>query len=262
MRLHVIASGSKGNAAIVENTLTGESVLLDCGITKKAFFAGCESVGFDPSGLRAVLVTHEHSDHTKGLGVVMRGLAKAGVHPALFVNEPTFWASADIQALDVAMDVRMMRQEDDLSLAGMDVHVFPTSHDAAAPCGFRFDVAGDALGFMSDAGMVTGYAHEALSSVRVLALESNHDVRMLETGPYPYVIKRRVGSEVGHLSNDQAAEELSCLLSDSLEEVVALHISENNNTYQLPPAALGSIVERAGASVHVRSAYQHRPITV
>ena len=93
---------------------------------------------------------------------------------------------------------------------------FATSHDAAASFGFRIEAPdGDALGYITDSGIVTNAAHEALRDVRILALESNHDERMLQSGDYPYVIKRRIASEFGHLSNPQATEELAALITES-----------------------------------------------
>lgn len=99
MRLHVLASGSKGNAAIVENVATGEGLLIDCGICKRDFFTRCDEAGFDLRRLRGVLITHEHTDHTKGLGVVYRGLAKLGVHPTIHVSDAVRDASRDIGEL-------------------------------------------------------------------------------------------------------------------------------------------------------------------
>ena len=92
LRLHILASGSGGNAAIVENAATGEGVLVDCGICKRDFFARAEEAGFNLEKLRAVVITHDHGDHTKGLGVVLRGLAKAGAHPAVCASEAVFAA--------------------------------------------------------------------------------------------------------------------------------------------------------------------------
>lgn len=122
---------------------------------------------------------------------------------------------------------------------------FATSHDAAASFGFRVEAPdGDALGYITDSGIVTSTAHSALRDVRILALESNHDERMLQSGDYPYVIKQRIASEFGHLSNLQATEELAALITESRaaglrtpEAVVAMHISQNNNDYDLPRAA-------------------------
>lgn len=263
LALHVLASGSRGNAAIVEDTATGAGVLVDCGICKRDFFARSAEAGFDPANLAAIVVTHEHTDHTKGLGVVLRGLAKQGIAPAVYVDDAVHAASSEVISLEGAHDVRALRAGDALSLAGMSVHVFRTSHDAAASCGFRFEAAGgDVAGFMTDTGVVTGEADEALSGVRLLALESNHDVQMLADGPYPYPVKRRVASDVGHLSNVQAAEELERLLCGELEQVVAMHISQNNNTYRLPAETLASVVARAGHPACVQAAFQDMLVSV
>ena len=262
LALHVLASGSRGNAAVIEDTETGKGVLVDCGICKRDFFARCDEAGFDPANLEAILVTHDHTDHTKGLGVVLRGLAKLGIEPQLLVDDAVRAASREVAALEDACDLRALSTGEALSLAGMQVHAFRTSHDAASSCGFRLECGGDAVGFMTDTGIVTAEADEALRGVRILALESNHDVRMLADGPYPYPVKRRVGSDFGHLSNVQAAEELEVLLSDALEHVVAMHISQNNNTYRLPGEALAAVVERAGHGANVQVAYQTMLVSV
>lgn len=263
LRLHVLASGSRGNAAIVENAATGAGVLVDCGICKRDFFTRCAEAGFDPAQLAAVVVTHDHTDHTKGLGVVLRGLAKQGIEPVVYADAAVRTASKELGDIEGASDVRSLVFGDMLSLAGMAVHVFPTSHDAASSCGFRFESNyGDVVGFMTDTGIVTGEAHEALSGVRILALESNHDIQMLEEGPYPYPVKRRVRSDFGHLSNVQAANELEALLSSNLEHVVAMHISQNNNSYRLPAETLRGVTTRVGHGALVQVAYQTRVVSV
>lgn len=255
MRLHVLASGSKGNAAIVENVVTGEGILIDCGICKRDFFTRCDEADFDLRRLRGVLITHEHTDHTKGLGVLYRGFAKLGVHPTIHVSDAVRDASRDIGELlerDLC-DIHSFVAGDELDLAGFAVHAFATSHDAAQSFGFRVECGGDAIGYVTDTGVVTPQAHEALGRCRLLAIEANHDPRMLAEGPYPYPLKRRIASERGHLSNEQAAEELTSLLHDGLVAVVAMHVSENNNDYELPAVALQDAIAREshGASVHV-----------
>lgn len=264
IRLHVLASGSKGNAAIVENVVTGEGILIDCGICKRDFLSRCDETGFDLRRLRGVLITHEHTDHTKGLGVVYRGLAKLGVHPTIYVSDAVRDASRDIGELlerDLC-DIASFAAGDELDLAGFAVHAFATSHDAAQSFGFRVECGGDAIGYVTDTGVVTPQAHEALGGCRLLAIEANHDRTMLAEGPYPYPLKRRIASERGHLSNEQAAEELASLLHDGLAAVVAMHVSENNNDYELPVATLREALAREehGAVVHV--AYQRRLVSI
>ena len=262
LRLHVLASGSKGNCSVVENVATGACVVVDCGISKRAFMDGCAACGVDVARIEAILVTHEHSDHTKGLGVMTRGLARAGVSPALYASTAVHEASRDIRAIEDAVDLRHFACGDDLALAGMSVHAFPTLHDAAESFGFRFDCAGDSIGFMTDTGIVTGEAHETLVGCRVLALESNHDLRMLENGPYPRYLKDRIASERGHLSNDQSAELLVQLLDNQVECVIGVHVSENNNTYRLPHDVFQETLARHDHPARALVGYQNRLVSV
>lgn len=269
LKLHVLASGSRGNAAIVENTRTGEGVLVDCGICKREFFTRAEGAGFALGNLRAVVVTHDHGDHVKGMGVVLRGLAKAGVRPAVYASDAVFAASSALReaVASVKAPYASLLPGDELGLGGMVVRPFATSHDAAASCGFRFEdraqgARADALGYMTDTGIVTDEAWEALAGVRLLALESNHDARMLQEGPYPYPVKQRIASDAGHLSNDQAREALARLAHGGLQQVVAMHVSQENNTYRLPRETFQAVVAECGLPTAVSVAYQDRPVTI
>ncbi len=263
LKLHVLASGSAGNAAIVEDTRTSTGVLIDCGICKHELFNRAQGVGFDVRAISAILVTHEHTDHTKGIGVALRGLAKLGCAPAVYALDPVRTSSKELRDAAASCDVRSFRLGETLSFEGIEAHPFPTSHDASGSCGFRVESSdGDAVGFLTDSGIVLPEAHDALRDVRILALESNHDPKMLESGPYPWSVKQRVGSERGHLSNDQAASALEALLGKRTEQVVAMHVSQNNNTYRLALQGLSDVVERAGHMAHVSCAFQDRAISV
>ncbi len=262
LRLHVLASGSKGNCSVIENAATGESIVVDCGISKRAFMAGLAECGVDVAGVQAILVTHEHSDHTKCLGVVTRGLAKAGVQPVVYASRAVHAASRELQSIQDAVDLRYFASGDDLTFGGVAVHAFPTLHDAAESFGFRFDCGGDSVGFMTDTGIVTGEAFEVLRGCRVLALESNHDPRMLEVGPYPRYLKDRIASDHGHLSNEQSADLLDQLLDTCVERVVGMHVSENNNTYALPRQSLSQVLARNDHPAHAFVGYQNRVVSV
>ena len=290
LALHVLASGSSGNAAVVENVVTGAGVLIDCGICKRDFLSRCDQAGFDPARIEAAFVTHEHGDHVKGLGVVLRGLAKLGCQPPIYVARGCVANSDALAKVAEAFEVRELATTANagatasadgsakaaagasvIEAAGVRVIPFVTSHDAAASFGFRIEDAadGDAIGYLTDSGVVTPAAHAALADVRILALESNHDPKMLAAGPYPYVVKQRIASDAGHLSNGQAAAELAALVSASRaagqrepQTVVAMHISQNNNEYSLAKRTLEAALAEANCAADVLCGYQARLTSV
>ena len=289
LALHVLASGSSGNAAVVENVVTGAGVLIDCGICKRDFLSRCDQAGFDPARIEAAFVTHEHGDHVKGLGVVLRGLAKLGCQPPIYVARGCVANSDALAKVAEAFEVRELATTANagatasadgsakaaarasvIEAAGVRVIPFATSHDAAASFGFRIEDAadGDAVGYLTDSGIVTAQAHTALRDVRILALESNHDPKMLAAGPYPYVIKQRIASNSGHLSNGQAAAELGTLVAESRtaglrlpQTVVAMHVSQNNNDYGLARRTLEAALGEAGCHAETLCGYQARLTT-
>lgn len=261
LNIHVLASGSKGNAAIIENVHTHKALAVDCGICKRAFFEGCAEVGVSLDAIEGILITHEHTDHTKGLGVVTRGLTAKGFLPRIFAGKKTSASSNELRLLRDTIELHHFTDDESFSLAGIHVQAFATSHDTVESFGFRFSVENDAIGYMTDSGMVTPEAYEALQGCRVLALESNHDSRMLETGPYPAMLKRRVASNKGHLSNAQAAEALEKLMSSKLERVIAMHISENNNTYRLPRESFEKTLEQHDHPAEALAAFQQRVVS-
>ncbi len=268
LKLHVLASGSGGNAAVVENATTGSCALIDCGICARDVMGGLQGAGLEPTQIADVLITHDHSDHTKGLGVTLRALAKAGAVPTIHASRAVRAASQPLEeALETdGVGFAPFKAGDALSLGGMIAHVFRTSHDAAESFGFRMEGDGDALGFMTDTGRVLPEAHDALEYVRILALEANHDEQMLREGPYPYHLKRRIASDVGHLSNRQASAELVQLLESMgggmLEHVVAMHVSQENNLYLLAQKALADELARHEHPARAHAAQQRTPLSV
>lgn len=239
MHLYVLASGSKGNAAVVEGPQG--SVLIDCGISRKALYERADEVGCDLDCVEAILLTHEHTDHTKGLHVVCNHF-----RGPVFTTPGT--ATGRRNLADIAFD--LVNHNVMLELCGMRIQAFPTSHDVNDPMGFRFEVRGhadtgedellDAIGWVTDTGYLTDEALAALYGCRILGIEANHDRHMLATGPYPSYLKARIASESGHLSNEQAALAVPHLVTHNTETVIALHISQENNRPSLAVRALAN----------------------
>lgn len=237
MHLHVLASGSKGNAAVVEGPKG--SVLIDDGLSRRELLRRADELGVDMDRVGCVVVTHEHSDHVSGLTVFCKRYEGRLVATAGTAGGRKYLATLPFDLVGSA---------DEFEACGMRVRTFPTSHDVADPFGLRFDCetsAGhDSLGYCTDTGMLGERALELLRGVRILAIESNHDQCMLATGPYPAVLKERVAGEHGHLSNDQAAAALRELVGPATETVVAMHLSQENNR---PSIAVRTLAAAVGA---------------
>lgn len=252
LHLHVLGSGSKGNCAIVDGP--DGAVMVDCGFSRKMVKLQLEKIGFDESRIVACLVTHEHTDHIKGVDVVSRWL-----------DIPVYSAHGTCEIKRVREGIRNLEaigSSDSLDLAGIHVDTFPTSHDAADPFGMRFTCGDDAIGYMTDTGYVTPQAAELLANCRILALESNHDPHMLQYGPYPSYLKARIASDEGHLSNVQSQEALEALLCDKLEFVLGMHLSQNNNEPDIARNGLCGLIARNDHPAQADVAWQGRPTTV
>ncbi len=247
LRATGLGSGSSGNALAVQ--WGAETLLLDCGFSARETERRLVVAGIDPGSLGAVLVSHEHTDHVRGVRV----LASRHRVP-VYTSRGTRVASG----LDGEVpEVRTVLPGDTVRIGSISVSVFRTSHDAVEPLGFRFEgPCGTVLGVMTDTGAVTGEACEALRGCDALAIESNHDERMLQDGPYPWVLKRRIASAEGHLSNDAAAGLVTELASDRLRRVVGLHLSSTNNTARLATASLAVALARLGHPAIVEAARQ------
>jgi phosphoribosyl 1,2-cyclic phosphodiesterase len=223
MRCTTLASGSKGNCFFIE----GESgaLLIDAGLSAKEILVRIAAAGLDAGLIRAVLVTHEHGDHIRGIDVLMRKLSI----PA-YATEGTLRDFLNHRRTsDKPVDCRVCRYDDGFTIGDFSIEPFATSHDAAEPCGFVIHENGLRIGYCTDTGILTPPMLDRLKRCDGIVLESNHCPDMLASGPYPESLKRRIRSKRGHLSNPAAAAGLQALGKD-LPLVILAHLSETNNT--------------------------------
>lgn len=223
MKFSPLYSGSSGNCSVVSSGKT--NILVDAGMTGKAITSALSDVGVDPKSLSAIVVTHEHSDHIKGIGILSR---KYDI--PVYANEGT-WRAMHPLVGDVAMkNIRTFVTGQNFYIGDVDLTPFPISHDAAEPVGYAFFNKGVRLVYMTDTGCVTEALRETAAGADLLFLESNHDLDMLKNGPYPFQLKKRILSEKGHLSNAVAGSTLVKLYSTGVRRVILAHLSRENNT--------------------------------
>ncbi len=228
MRLCSIASGSSGNCIYVGTDTT--HVLVDVGISRKRTEEGLGSLGINPAELDAVFVTHEHSDHISGLGVFSR---KYNV--PIYATAGTLQAIRKCRSLGAIDDslFQTIRADESFTIKDMTVNPMQISHDAAEPVAYRFSHGRQKIGVVTDLGTYNDYTVESLKGMDALLIEANHDVNMLQVGPYPYPLKQRILGDRGHLSNENSGRLLGRLLHDKMQYIMLGHLSKENNLPEL-----------------------------
>lgn len=255
MRAAVLGSGSAGNSLVIESG--GRRLLIDAGFSCRQIERRLESLGENAAKLEAVLLTHEHSDHCRGVSRLAR---RHGL--PIYATRGTL----EHLALDPAdgytiHEVRSGRPfEIGRGSPGFRVECFSIPHDAREPVGFTVeDEAGRRLGLASDLGCRSQLAWGRLRDLDFLVLETNHDLQMLRGGPYPWHLKQRVASRHGHLSNREAAEGIAELVSDRLAAVLLYHLSRTNNSPTLAAQTMGEALSTVGSSAQVILTDQNEP---
>lgn len=228
MRLCSIASGSSGNCIYAGTDDC--HLLVDAGISGKRIEAGLNEIGLKTAEMDGILITHEHSDHIKSLGVVAR---KYGI-PMYGTQGTIDWIRKRqaIGKVDESL-FRVIQPEVEFSIGDMRICPIPTSHDAAEPVAYVIRNQDKSMGVITDLGKYDEYIVDKLQGLDVLLLEANHDVHMLQAGRYPYPLKKRILGDKGHLSNELSGRLLGNLLHDHFKKVVLGHLSEENNYPQL-----------------------------
>ena len=224
MRLCSIASGSSGNCIYVGSDTT--HLLVDAGISGKRVELGLNMLDLTSADLDGIVITHEHSDHIRGLGVMARKS-----HVPIYATGGTIRAIQNSGGLGKFPEGIFHEISEDcpFELGDLTVKPFAISHDAAQPVGYRVEQGDRAVGIATDMGIYNDYIVERLSGLDALLLEANHDVNMLQVGRYPYPLKRRILGERGHLSNETAGQLLCRLLHDHMKAVLLGHLSKENN---------------------------------
>lgn len=228
MRMKALASGSSGNSIYVGNDHT--HLLVDTGVSKKRIETGLNELEISGNDIDGILITHEHSDHIGGLGVFLRK------YPIkVYATQGTIdgiLKSKSLGQFDTSL-LNVIKYDERFKINDIEVSTIKTSHDANEPCAFRFYSDNKSGAIMTDLGCFDDYIVQSLKDLDALYIEANHDVRMLELGPYPYELKKRILGKKGHLSNETCGRLLDQLLNDNIKAVVLSHLSKENNMPEL-----------------------------
>lgn len=236
--VHTLASGSSGNALVIS---CGEThLLLDAGISCRRISSALRELDLAPADLTAILITHTHTDHIAGLATLLKRCDA----PILGTRQ-TLWTLADRLGI-CAGRLASLEPGTPEVLGTCQISAFPTPHDAPGSCGYRIDTADGSVGVLTDSGFVTDEAAETLSGVDLAVLEANHDVETLQSGPYPYYLKRRILGSGGHLCNEDAARFAVTLADSGTEEIILAHLSRENNTPAMALRAVETALSAAG----------------
>jgi len=250
MRFSVLGSGSRGNSVYIESG--NSAILIDNGFSGKEVEARLHRIGRGLDRLNGIFITHEHGDHTGGVGVVSRRC-----HLPVYANGPTFAAAEKrLGKLHARVECEVGKTT---VVQDLEIRSFSISHDAAEPVGYIISDGRVRLGYCTDLGKVTTLVRRHLQGCHGLILEANHDPDMLKNGPYPLYLQQRVKSNHGHLANGEAAEFLSDLLHDQLAHVVLAHLSETNNRPQLALQAVREVLREQQPLHSLRAADQGQP---
>lgn len=221
MKVCVLSSGSKGNSTLVITDKV--KILIDLGTTTSYVEAALNNLNVDVKEISHILITHSHVDHIKGLKVFIKRY-----NPVILVTEDM----KNVLEIELG-NFRYEYYEDKKAIIGdLTVNVIKTSHDAEESIGFVLTNNNSSMVYITDTGYINQKYFKILSNNNLYVLESNHDIKMLMDGPYPYYLQQRVRGDKGHLSNKQASDYLCKFIGDNTRKIVFAHISEHNNSYE------------------------------
>ena len=229
MKFASLGSGSSGNSTVVSTDST--TVIVDCGFTLKETERRLHALGVSPETITAIIVTHEHSDHIKGVGPLAR---RYGI--PVYMTEGTY-RSRDLGAFE---SLELISHYAQFSIGDIRVSPIAVPHDACEPAQFVLESGLHSFGILTDLGSITPYIVECYRSCTALLIEANHDLTMLANGPYPPSLKARVASDWGHLNNRQTLDALKEIGVNNKQAIVIGHISQKNNSAEVVRHTFGS----------------------
>ncbi len=231
MQAIILGSGSKGNCTfLITDT---KKILIDVGFSYQKIKLILEKYNLTPADIDFILLTHNHKDHISGLASLVKKEDK-------FVYIPKDMVKAVNKIIDRDHIIPVL--EDEIKVDDLRIKFLPTSHDAPSSCGFVIEDS-KSLVYMTDTGYISKKNLESMQNKNLYILESNHDPKMLMDGPYPYVLKQRVVSDTGHLSNEMAGKYLKELIGNKTEEIVLAHLSETNNLESLAISTVSNLID-------------------
>ena len=227
MKVCVLSSGSKGNTTYIETNKT--KILLDCGNTSKYILNKLASLNIDPSDIDAIFITHVHSDHIKGLQVLLKHM-----NPKVYITKNMH------PYLDYLTNYEYI-ENDTINFKDIIINVIKTSHDTEESVGYIVNNNNKSVVYLTDTGYINRKYFDILTNRNIYIFESNHDIEMLNNGRYPFELRQRILSDKGHLSNYDSAKYLSKFIGNNTEKIILAHLSEENNTEDL---AYSTLTER------------------
>ncbi len=235
-----LISGSSGNCTYISDGKT--NVLIDCGMSGSKLKESLRAIDVLPERIDALLITHEHIDHTKGAGVVSRRY-----------NIPVYATEGTHTAMDIGSiadeNVKLVSEDVDFEIGGIGVKPFSIPHDAKQPVGYSFFINGEKYSLATDIGKMNDYIIDSVSGSKKILLESNHDIEMLRCGSYPYPLKRRILGDFGHLSNESAAKTALRLIQSGAEHIMLGHLSKENNRPEIAMLETYNLLTQSGVNV-------------
>jgi phosphoribosyl 1,2-cyclic phosphodiesterase len=222
MKISALASGSSGNCFYIENEKKNQGILVDCGISCKQIELRMANLNKNPEKIKAIFITHEHSDHIKGIDVFARKFQVPVFAPKKIIQDCFLTSDSDL--------LNGIKNDETLKILGLEISAFPKSHKSLDPVSYSIIQDNKKLSIITDAGYACENIIDNVANSVFLAIESNYDEKMLMEGKYPWPVKKWISSDIGHLSNVQSA---ACVLEHSgkkLKNIMLSHISQNNNT--------------------------------